>query len=134
MANIVVNKDTGKVSFIDYEYGDYNYQEADVANHFDEMAGVEEMNFIKDYPSKEFQLEWIRTYLKSYHGSKGNVEQEKIESFYENVNRLSLCYHLMWGLWGLVQAKISTIEFDFVAFAMSRLNEYFRVKDARLKC
>ena len=48
--------DKGKVSFIDYEYGDYNYQECDIANHFDEMAGVEEMDFLKHYPTKEFQL------------------------------------------------------------------------------
>ena len=32
LENIVVNGD--KVSFIDYEYGDTNYREFDIANHF----------------------------------------------------------------------------------------------------
>ena len=52
--------------------------------------------------------------------------------FYTNVAHFSLCYHMMWGLWGLVQAHISKIEFDFVAFALGRLGEYFRVRDERL--
>ena len=51
-----LNDKAGKVSFIDYEYGDYNYQECDIANHFDEMAGVEDMNFFTNYPTKEFQI------------------------------------------------------------------------------
>ena len=63
-----LNDKAGKVSFIDYEYGDYNYQECDIANHFDEMAGVEEMDFLNHYPTKEFQLEWIRAYLEAYDG------------------------------------------------------------------
>ena len=63
-----LNDKAGKVSFIDYEYGDYNYQECDIANHFDEMAGVEEMDFLTHYPTKEFQLEWIRAYLEAYDG------------------------------------------------------------------
>lgn len=136
LANIVINHDeknsdgSSKVSFIDYEYGDYNYQECDIANHFDEMAGVENMDFLRDYPKKEFQLEWIRAYLKEYDGCE--PDENRLMDFYNNVAQFSLCYHLMWGLWGLVQAKISKIEFDFVAFALARLGEYFRAKDERL--
>lgn len=130
LANIVIDDD-GKVFFIDYEYGDYNYQECDIANHFDEMAGVEEMDFRRDYPSRQFQLQWIRAYLEAFLQEEP-VDEERVLLFYDNVNKFSLCYHMMWGLWGLVQAKISTIEFDFVAFALSRLNEYFRVRDERL--
>lgn len=29
----------GSVKFIDYEYGDFNYQAFDIANHFNEYAG-----------------------------------------------------------------------------------------------
>lgn len=134
LANIVINqeneKSSGKVSFIDYEYGDYNYQECDIANHFDEMAGVEEMDFLTHYPTKEFQLEWIRAYLEAYDGSQ--PDENRLMEFYTNVAHFSLCYHMMWGLWGLVQANISKIEFDFVAFALGRLGEYFRVRDERL--
>jgi ethanolamine kinase len=128
LANIVI--DDGKVSFIDYEYGDYNYHECDIANHFDEMAGVENMDFVKNSPSEEFQRKWIRAYLQAFDGKAPSGERE--EAFFVNVNKFSLCYHMMWGLWGLVQAKISKIDFDFVGFGVARLNEYFRVKAARL--
>ena len=54
---------SSKVSFIDYEYGDYNYQECDIANHFDEMAGVEDMDFLSDYPTKViYILGWSLTF------------------------------------------------------------------------
>ena len=107
------------------------FQECDVANHFDEMAGVENMDFLKNYPTQAFQLDWIKTYLAAY-GSPNQPDETQIWNFYVNVNKFSLCYHMMWGLWGLVQASISKIDFDFVAFALSRLNEYFRVRDQRI--
>ena len=59
-------------------------------------------------------------------------DENRLMEFYTNVAHFSLCYHMMWGLWGLVQANISKIEFDFVAFALGRLGEYFRVRDERL--
>ncbi len=130
LANIVI--DSGKVSFIDYEYGDYNYHVCDIANHFDEMSGVEpeEMDFLKNDPNQEFRIQWIREYLKAYDGA--DPSQERLTSFLKDVNRFTLCYHMMWGLWGLVQARISQIDFDFLGFAIARLNEYKRVKESRL--
>ena len=88
------------------------------------------MDFIKNYPTEEFQLNWIKNYLTAYLGFE--PEQNQIRDFYVNVNKFSLCFHMMWGLWGLVQASISKIDFDFVKFALSRLNEYFRVRDERI--
>ena len=129
LANIIVNKD--EVNFIDYEYGGYNYHECDIANHFDEMAGVEDMDFVKDYPTKAFQLKWIECYLTKFDGGM-KPSESRLMTFYENVNKFSLCYHMMWGMWGLVQSQISKIEFDFVQFGLSRLLEYFRVRDERL--
>ena len=91
------------------------------------------MDFLKNYPSEEFQLEWIKAYLQAFNGNDDKIpEKEQITKFYVNVNKFSLCYHMMWGLWGLVQASISKIDFDFVAFALARLNEYFRVRDERI--
>ena len=80
--------------------------------------------------SDEFIIEWIRAYLEAYDGSQ--PDENRLMEFYTNVAHFSLCYHMMWGLWGLVQANISEIEFDFVAFALGRLGEYFRVRDERL--
>mmetsp|Transcript_15344 Transcript_15344/g.46336 ORF Transcript_15344/g.46336 Transcript_15344/m.46336 type:complete len:524 (-) Transcript_15344:642-2213(-) len=35
--------------------------------------------------------------------------------------------HLLWGLWGLIQAKSSEIDFDYVAYATQRLGEWNRL-------
>ncbi len=35
--------------------------------------------------------------------------------------------HLVWGLWGLLQAKSSEIDFDYVAYAQQRLDEFARL-------
>ena len=65
-----------KVNFIDYEYGDYNYREYDIANHFNEFVGMGDENgnldYEKFYPSKGFQLLWINEYLKQFNHCKGN--------------------------------------------------------------
>ena len=68
-----------KISFIDYEYGDYNYREYDIANHFNEFVGMGDENgfldYQKYYPSKEFQLSWIDAYLRELNKSNtGNDE------------------------------------------------------------
>ena len=89
------------------------------------------MDFVKNHPSKEFQLDWIRHYLTEFDDGK-EPSESRIMEFYRNVNKFSLCFLMMWGLWGLVQAQISKIDFDFVQFGLSRLLEYFRVRDERL--
>jgi hypothetical protein len=33
--------------------------------------------------------------------------------------------HLVWGLWGLIQVKVSDVpDFDFYGYALQRLNAY----------
>lgn len=36
--------------------------------------------------------------------------------------------HLMWGLWGLIQAKTSNCEYDFVEYGRQRLEQYHITK------
>merc|ERR1712018_678471 len=61
--NIIVND--GKVYFIDYEYGDYNYAECDMAYHFAEMSIVNK-EVMDNLPSEQFQLDYIKCYLKKF--------------------------------------------------------------------
>ncbi|KAH0617131.1 hypothetical protein JD844_028822 [Phrynosoma platyrhinos] len=37
--------------------------------------------------------------------------------------------HFFWGLWALIQAKYSTIDFDFLGYAIVRFNQYFKMKN-----
>lgn len=39
LGNVIYNENKNKVTFIDYEYADYNYQAFDIGNHFAEFVG-----------------------------------------------------------------------------------------------
>ena len=60
------------------------------------------------------------------------ITDAQVQELYVLVNQFSLASHLMWGIWALVQAKFSAIDFDFIDYAMQRLNEYSRKKEGRL--
>jgi len=122
--NIIVDESAGTIKFIDFEYADSNYRGFDIANHFNEWAGFE-ADYTR-YPEKEQQYQFYRTYLSQYLG-KAPTEQE-LHSLYVEVNKFALLSHFYWGTWALVQAAISTIDFDFLDYGILRFNEYFRRK------
>ncbi|KAJ8006721.1 hypothetical protein DPEC_G00110150 [Dallia pectoralis] len=118
------------VKFIDYEYAGYNYQAYDIGNHFNEFAGLNEVDY-SHYPDRNFQLEWLRSYLEAYKEHKGQgseVLDREVEVLYVQVNRFSLASHFFWGLWALIQAEFSTIDFDFLGYAVLRFSQYFKMK------
>ncbi len=131
LGNIVINKDGRGVTFIDYEYGEANYQAFDIADHFTEFVGVDvELDYDKHYPNEDFQKDWLRRYLSAYN-DKAPSDKE-VHELYVLVNKFALCANLKWGLWALAQAKSSTIDFDFILYAKQRLNEYKKKKEAFL--
>ncbi|KAK7896151.1 hypothetical protein WMY93_021476 [Mugilogobius chulae] len=128
--NIIYNKEDGSVKFIDYEYAGYNYQAFDIGNHFNEFAGLEKVDY-SQYPERSFQLLWLRSYLEAYKEHKGqatDVTDEEVDTLYVQVNKFALASHYFWGLWALIQAKVSTIDFDFLGYAVLRFNQYFKMK------
>ncbi|XP_061570871.1 ethanolamine kinase 1 [Cololabis saira] len=128
--NIIFNQREGSVKFIDYEYAGYNYQAYDIGNHFNEFAGLNEVDY-SHYPTRDFQLQWLRSYLEAYKEHKGQgdaVTDEEVETLYVQVNQFALASHFFWGLWALIQAKVSTISFDFLGYAVLRFNQYFKMK------
>lgn len=130
LKNVIYNEEKEEVTFIDYEYADYNYQALDIGNHFCEFAGVDkyEPNL---YPDKEFQLKWLKEYLEAWYLENGNnsdVTEEAVEILYIQVNKFSLAAHLFWGTWALIQAAHSTLDFDFLGYAKERIDEYFSRK------
>uniref|UniRef100_A0A9J8B751 ethanolamine kinase n=1 Tax=Cyprinus carpio carpio TaxID=630221 RepID=A0A9J8B751_CYPCA len=120
----------GNVKFIDYEYAGYNYQAFDIGNHFNEFAGLNEVDYTL-YPGRELQLQWLRAYLEAYkeYKSQGTqVSNTEVEVLYVQVNRFALASHFFWGLWALIQAQYSTIDFDFLGYAVLRFSQYFKMK------
>ncbi|XP_027726487.1 ethanolamine kinase 2 [Vombatus ursinus] len=123
----------GHVRFIDYEYAGYNYQAFDIGNHFNEFAGVNEVDYSL-YPSRETQLRWLNYYLQAHkqlckEGWGGTaVTPREVEKLYVQVNKFALASHLLWAFWALIQNQFSTIDFDFLRYAVIRFNQYFKVK------
>ncbi|XP_023797781.1 ethanolamine kinase 2 [Cyanistes caeruleus] len=145
--NIIYDRTREHVRFIDYEYTGYNYQAFDIGNHFNEFAGVKEVDYGL-YPSKETQLQWLRSYLQAYkeltqghpgdtqghpgdtqgHPGDTQVSEEELETLYVQVNKFSLASHFLWACWGLIQDKYSTIDFNFLRYAKLRFKQYFKMK------
>ncbi|TKS73937.1 Ethanolamine kinase 2 [Collichthys lucidus] len=129
--NIIYNHKEGMVKFIDYEYADYNYQAFDIGNHFNEFAGVNDVNYSL-YPSRELQRDWLTAYLESYKHSAGRevtVTEAEVTQLYIKVCKFSLASNFFWGLWAILQSQYSSIDFDFQRYAMARLNYYFEKKE-----
>ena len=66
---------------------------------------------------------------QSGNGSAGVSKAEILDSMYKEVNKFALTSHIMWGLWGLIQATQSEIEFDYLEYALQRLYEFRRRRD-----
>ncbi|NWQ64557.1 CHKA kinase, partial [Neopipo cinnamomea] len=133
------NSENQKLMLIDFEYSSYNYRGFDIGNHFCEWMydySYEKYPFFKasvlKYPSKKQQLHFISSYLSAFHDgfeSLSNEEKSKLEEeVLVEVNRFALASHFFWGLWSIIQAKISSIEFGYLEYALSRFNAYFDQK------
>jgi ethanolamine kinase len=98
IGNIVYNAELDSVNFIDFEYSAVSYRGFDIANHFCEFGGFE-CDWSK-YPSKQFQLDWLKVYLSVYDGKPPCATE--LENTYFEVLCFSLASHFMWSVWALV--------------------------------
>uniref|UniRef100_A0A4W3IZI9 ethanolamine kinase n=1 Tax=Callorhinchus milii TaxID=7868 RepID=A0A4W3IZI9_CALMI len=131
-----------KLMLIDFEYSSYNYRGFDMGNHFCEWMydyTYDQWPFftasIQKYPTREQQLHFLRHYLceasgrtgqqlTDQHQPPGSDEQDMLIE----VNRFALASHYLWGLWAILQAKISTIQFGYMDYAVTRFEAYFEQK------
>ncbi|KAG6412145.1 hypothetical protein SASPL_124814 [Salvia splendens] len=123
--NLMLNDNDGKLYFIDFEYGSYNYRGFDIGNHFNEYAGYDcDYNL---YPSQDEQFFFFRNYLSP--DRPHEVSKEAISALYAETNLYMLASHLYWALWALIQAKMSPIDFDYLSYFFLRYNEYKKQKE-----
>uniref|UniRef100_A0A8C7XFS6 ethanolamine kinase n=1 Tax=Oryzias sinensis TaxID=183150 RepID=A0A8C7XFS6_9TELE len=122
---------TDRLMLIDFEYSSYNYRGFDFGNHFCEWMydyTFDEWPFFKatpkNYPSREQQLLFIRSYLGEYdNNSEVGVDRTQIEEdMIIEANRYALASHFLWGLWSIIQAKLSKIEFGYMDYAQVRFD------------
>ena len=123
------------VSFIDYEYSTPGPAAFDISNHFAEWAG-----FDCDHsavPTRSQRRDFLKHYVAAfrYHSIslKDNLSVEidmkqDIEQLYEQVEAFRGLPGFYWGIWALIQAMISQIDFDYITYADLRLGEYWAWK------
>ncbi|KDD75780.1 choline/ethanolamine kinase [Helicosporidium sp. ATCC 50920] len=128
-----------KVSFIDFEYADKAPRGFDWGNHFNEYAGFE--GDYTRYPEGEAARRFLRAYLDAEHAAEAkkeassdsanglSVSEEELDRAVAEANVFALASHLYWGVWSLIQARYSAIEFDYLEYSTVRWNEYLRRRD-----
>ncbi|KAK4604361.1 hypothetical protein RGQ29_012747 [Quercus rubra] len=124
--NLMVNDEEEKLYLIDFEYGSYNYRGFDIGNHFNEYAGYDCDYSL--YPSKDEQYHFFRHYLQPDNPLE-QVPDKDLEALYVESNTYMLASHLYWALWGIIQEKMSPIDFDYLGYFFLRYNEYKRQKE-----
>ena len=116
------------IFFVDYEYSGNNYAAFDLANHFCECCG-----FDCDWaqlPTRDQRLAFIRAYITKRQPS---IAAEALEAEAAELERKVRAFfvlsHLWWGVWAVVQAKYSTIDFDYMQYSLLRKQGYLRMKE-----
>ncbi|KAJ3009212.1 hypothetical protein HKX48_008095 [Thoreauomyces humboldtii] len=135
--NVLRKRSDGSLIIVDYEYSSINYRGYDFANHFCEWAAdyhcptPHRMDFDK-YPTREQQEVFFNAYIDAA-GVVSDVERKRSLAFmYREANKFALASHLLWGLWGLMQASQTDIDFDYVGYACTRFGQYWKIKSDML--
>ncbi|KAJ5880958.1 uncharacterized protein N7473_012011 [Penicillium subrubescens] len=117
------------VNFIDYEYAVPAPAAFDIANHLAEWIGYDcDYNMI---PTQSVRRQFLTEYTKSYcehRGLDASSQAEIVDRLYQDVDRFRGIPGLYWGVWALIQAQISQIDFDYADYAEQRLGEYWAWK------
>lgn len=81
------------------------------------------------YPSREYQLDWLRVYLTNYHKNDDvAINDEYLNEMYVQVNQFALAAHLFWTIWALIQAEHSEIDYDFLEYVNFAINSFKSVQ------
>lgn len=115
-----------EVSFIDFEYAVPSPAAFDIANHLAEWGG-----FTCDYnvlPTQSQRRDFINEYIQSYFSYFPLRTVDPVaeaEKMFREVDVWRGVPGFFWGIWALIQAEISQIDFDYAEYAEIRLGEYW---------
>ena len=116
------------VSFIDYEYAAPSPAAFDIANHFAEWGGFDcDHNTL---PTQQQRRDFIDHYIKSYFSHlkekpSSYDERQEAQKLFTEIDIHRGIPGFYWGIWALIQATISQIDFDYASYAEVRLGEYW---------
>lgn len=134
-----------KLTVIDFEFCSYNFRAFDIANHWAEWMydyTLEESPYYtikrEKYPSKEQQVEFLRSYVDVYFDNNSDMPpplrrssltlDQQLEVILKEVNMFQMVPHLLWGLWSIKNSIDSKILFAYWEYAADRIDNYFSHK------
>ncbi len=127
------DKTAETVTFIDYEYATPSPAAFDIANHFAEWGGFDcDFSVLPTRAQRrEFVTEYIHAYFSLLRDRPATVnEPAEVERLISEVDHFRGVPGFYWGIWALIQATISTIDFDYASYAETRLSEYWAWREA----
>jgi len=108
--NILFDESAQRVTFLDVEYGSYNYRCFDIGNHWNEFTW--DGTSLRDelFPTEQQQREWCQCYLTRLATTTRNVDvsAEAIERLRVSSLVYSLASELFWVAWALLQASTTS--------------------------
>ncbi|KAI8340937.1 kinase-like domain-containing protein [Chlamydoabsidia padenii] len=126
--NILKRDDTGALVLVDFEYAGYNTRGYDLANHFIEWRydyhGQQPAAMTEPFPTLEEQVRFIQAYIDANKTELDNDNDDLVDEIRMEMLVWLGASHVGWGLWGLVQASQSEIDFDYFYYSMERLNAF----------
>ncbi|XP_020582415.1 probable choline kinase 2 [Phalaenopsis equestris] len=125
--NIMMDEETKQITIIDYEYAGFNPIAYDIANHFCEMAAdyhsdTPHVLDYRKYPELEQRRRFVHIYLKS--SGEEDPSEAELDDLLDSIEKYALVSHLIWGLWGIISEQVNEIDFDYVAYARQRFQQY----------
>lgn len=120
------------VSFIDYEYALPAPAAFDIANHFAEWGGFECEYAV--LPTRSMRRDFLAHYVRAFRALDKSVEStdhalaRAVNQLFDQVDLFRGVPGFYWGIWALIQAQISQIDFDYASYAETRFAEYYAWK------
>lgn len=104
----------------------------DLANHFAEWGGFDcDFSVLPTRAQRrEFVAEYVRAYLAPLRANKTPTDTTTTEEAVATALAAEIDVYrgvpgFYWGIWALIQATISEIDFDYASYAEVRLGEYW---------
>ncbi|KAJ3154650.1 hypothetical protein HDU89_007889 [Geranomyces variabilis] len=134
--NILRMRSDSSLMIVDYEYSSINYRAYDFANHFCEWAAdyhcatPHKMDFTR-CPNREEQDHFFNAYIDAAGETDLSAEERaaRCAGMRRETHKFMLASHMLWGLWGVMQAGETEIDFDYVGYACERFRQYWKMKD-----
>ncbi|KAI8060138.1 kinase-like domain-containing protein [Gongronella butleri] len=124
--NILRREGKGSLVLVDFEYSGYNPRGYDIANHFVEWRydyhGDKAEYMSLPFPTDEEQRVFLGAYLETMKHELG--VDTTVDELQREVLAWVMTVHLSWGIWGLIQASQSEIDYDYFSYSMEKLNSF----------